>query len=58
MIKEVYSGCSGFVDLECFFLLSFLVYKVELEKKLFLERFSLDGEGVVENGIIICNGKE
>nr|XP_006213086.1 actin filament-associated protein 1 isoform X1 [Vicugna pacos] len=58
VIREVYSGCSGPVDLECPPTSSSPVHKAELEKKLSSERPSSDGEGVIENGITMCNGKE
>ncbi|XP_060221417.1 actin filament-associated protein 1 isoform X1 [Meriones unguiculatus] len=60
VIKEAYSGCSGPVDLECSPppSASVPVNKAELEKKLSSERPSSDGEGVVENGVTTCNGKE
>ncbi|XP_027629667.1 actin filament-associated protein 1 isoform X2 [Tupaia chinensis] len=58
VIREAYSGCSGPVDSECPPPSSSPVHKTELEKKLSSERPSSDGEGVVENGITMCNGKE
>ncbi|XP_012328945.1 actin filament-associated protein 1 isoform X2 [Aotus nancymaae] len=58
VIKEAYSGCSGPVDSECLPPPSSPVHKADLEKKLSSERPSSDGEGVVENGITTCNGKE
>ncbi|KAM9238261.1 actin filament-associated protein 1 [Dugong dugon] len=58
VIKEVYSGCSGPVDSERPPPSSSPVHKAELEKKLSSERPSSDGEGVAENGIAVCNGKE
>ncbi|XP_070362386.1 actin filament-associated protein 1 isoform X3 [Equus asinus] len=58
VIREVYSGCSGPADLECPPPSSSPVHKAELEKKLSSERPSSDGEGVIENGITMCNGKE
>ncbi|XP_054437803.1 actin filament-associated protein 1 [Pteronotus mesoamericanus] len=58
VIKEVYSGCSGPVDSECPPPSSSPVHKVELEKKLSSERPSSDGEGVTENGVAVCDGKE
>ncbi|XP_049742660.1 actin filament-associated protein 1 isoform X1 [Loxodonta africana] len=58
VIKEVYSGCSGPMDSECPPPSSSPVQKAELEKKLSSERPSSDGEGVAENGIAVCNGKE
>uniref|UniRef100_A0A2K5MWV9 Actin filament-associated protein 1 n=1 Tax=Cercocebus atys TaxID=9531 RepID=A0A2K5MWV9_CERAT len=58
VIKEAYSGCSGPADSECPPPPSSPVHKAELEKKLSSERPSSDGEGVVENGISTCNGKE
>lgn len=60
VIKEAYSGCSGPVDSECSPppSASAPVNKAELEKKLSSERPSSDGEGVVENGVTTCNGKE
>ncbi|XP_033069546.1 actin filament-associated protein 1 isoform X3 [Trachypithecus francoisi] len=58
VIKEAYSGCSGPADSECPPPPSSPVHKAELEKKLSSERPSSDGEGVVENGITTCNGKE
>nr|XP_048270891.1 actin filament-associated protein 1 isoform X1 [Myodes glareolus] len=60
VIKEAYSGCSGPVDPECSPppSTSAPVNKAELEKKLSSERPSSDGEGVVENGVTTCNGKE
>lgn len=60
VIKEAYSGCSGPVDPECSPppSASAPVNKAELEKKLSSERPSSDGEGVVENGVTTCNGKE
>ncbi|XP_075799892.1 actin filament-associated protein 1 isoform X1 [Microtus pennsylvanicus] len=60
VIKEAYSGCSGPVDPECSPppSTSAPVNKAELEKKLSSERPSSDGEGIVENGVTTCNGKE
>nr|XP_004656051.1 actin filament-associated protein 1 isoform X1 [Jaculus jaculus] len=58
VIKEAYNGCGGPVDPECAPLPSAPVPKAELEKKLSSERPSSDGEGVVENGVTMCNGKE
>ncbi|XP_070469452.1 actin filament-associated protein 1 isoform X2 [Equus przewalskii] len=58
VIREVYSGCSGPADPECPPPSSSPVHKAELEKKLSSERPSSDGEGVIENGITMCNGKE
>ncbi|XP_041525660.1 actin filament-associated protein 1 isoform X1 [Microtus oregoni] len=60
VIKEAYSGCSGPVDPECSPppSASAPVNKAELEKKLSSERPSSDGEGIVENGVTTCNGKE
>ncbi|XP_055480140.1 actin filament-associated protein 1 isoform X1 [Psammomys obesus] len=60
VIKEAYSGCGGPVDLEGSPppSASAPVNKAELEKKLSSERPSSDGEGVVENGVTTCNGKE
>ncbi|XP_053778879.1 actin filament-associated protein 1 isoform X3 [Desmodus rotundus] len=58
VVKEVYSGCSGPVDSECPPPSSSPVHKVELEKKLSSERPSSDGEGVIENGVAMCDGKE
>ncbi|XP_070255930.1 actin filament-associated protein 1 isoform X2 [Myotis yumanensis] len=58
VIREVYSGCSGPVDAECPPPPGSPVHKAELEKKLSSERPSSDGEGVVENGVAVCNGKE
>ncbi|KAM4854641.1 actin filament-associated protein 1 isoform 1-T1 [Thomomys bottae] len=58
VIKEAYSGCGGPTDPECTPLPGAPVPKAELEKKLSSERPSSDGEGVVENGITMCNGKE
>ncbi|XP_004383607.1 actin filament-associated protein 1 [Trichechus manatus latirostris] len=58
VIKEVYSGCSGPVDSECPPPSSSPVHKAELEKKLSSERPSSEGEGMAENGIAVCNGKE
>ncbi|NXE58882.1 AFAP1 protein, partial [Calcarius ornatus] len=58
VIKDVCSNCTGAVDSDGP-LSSSPVHKVELEKKLSLERPSSDGEGAVENGITtVCNGKE
>ncbi|KAF6128610.1 actin filament associated protein 1 [Phyllostomus discolor] len=58
VVKEVYSGCSGPVDSECPPPSSSPVHKAELEKKLSSERPSSDGEGVTENGVAVCDGKE
>ncbi|XP_012879369.1 PREDICTED: actin filament-associated protein 1 [Dipodomys ordii] len=58
VIKEAYSGCGGPSEPECAPLPGAPVHKVELEKKLSSERPSSDGEGVVENGVAACNGKE
>ncbi|XP_036184086.1 actin filament-associated protein 1 isoform X3 [Myotis myotis] len=58
VIREVYSGCSGPVDAECPPPPGSPVHKAELEKKLSSERPSSDGEGVMENGVAVCNGKE
>ncbi|XP_015450501.1 actin filament-associated protein 1 isoform X5 [Pteropus alecto] len=58
VIREVYSGCSGPVDSEFPPPSSSPVHKAELEKKLSSERPSSDGEGVTENGVAVCNGKE
>ncbi|XP_058402648.1 actin filament-associated protein 1 isoform X3 [Diceros bicornis minor] len=58
VVREVYSGCSGPADPECSPPSSSPVHKAELEKKLSSERPSSDGEGVIENGITVCNGKE
>ncbi|XP_076992448.1 actin filament-associated protein 1 isoform X12 [Tamandua tetradactyla] len=58
VIKEVYSGGSGPVGPECPPPSSSPVHKTELEKKLSSERPSSDGEGAVENGVSMCNGKE
>ncbi|XP_012512199.1 PREDICTED: actin filament-associated protein 1 [Propithecus coquereli] len=58
VIKEAYNGSSGPVDSECPPPPSSPVHKAELEKKLSSERPSSDGEGVIENGITMCNGKE
>ncbi|XP_054564314.1 actin filament-associated protein 1 isoform X2 [Eptesicus fuscus] len=58
VIREVYSGCSGPVDAECPPPPGSPVHKAELEKKLSSERPSSDGEGVLENGVAVCNGKE
>ncbi|XP_036097896.1 actin filament-associated protein 1 isoform X1 [Molossus molossus] len=58
VIREVYSGCSGPVEAEGPPPSSSPVHKAELEKKLSSERPSSDGEGVAENGITVCNGKE
>eukprot|EP00069_Balaena_mysticetus_P004675 bmy_17472T0 len=58
VVREIYSGCSGPADSECPPPSSSPVHKAELEKKLSSERPSSDGEGVTENGIAVCNGKE
>ncbi|XP_042528635.1 actin filament-associated protein 1 [Dipodomys spectabilis] len=58
VIKEAYSGCGAPSEPECAPLPGAPVHKVELEKKLSSERPSSDGEGVVENGVAACNGKE
>uniref|UniRef100_A0A8C6AZY9 Actin filament-associated protein 1 n=1 Tax=Monodon monoceros TaxID=40151 RepID=A0A8C6AZY9_MONMO len=58
VVREIYSGCSGSADSECPPPSSSPVHKAELEKKLSSERPSSDGEGVTENGIAVCNGKE
>ncbi|XP_054995700.1 actin filament-associated protein 1 isoform X3 [Sorex araneus] len=58
VIREVYSGCGGPADPEGPPLCSSPVHKAELEKKLSSERPSSDGEGAVENGLALCNGKE
>ncbi|XP_036982665.2 actin filament-associated protein 1 isoform X1 [Artibeus jamaicensis] len=58
VVKEVYSGCSGPVDSECPPPSNSPVPKAELEKKLSSERPSSDGEGVTENGVAVCDGKE
>ncbi|XP_048964484.1 actin filament-associated protein 1 isoform X6 [Canis lupus dingo] len=58
VIRDVYSGCSGPADSEGPPPSSSPVHKTELEKKLSSERPSSDGEGVTENGITVCNGKE
>ncbi|XP_015982607.2 actin filament-associated protein 1 isoform X1 [Rousettus aegyptiacus] len=58
VIREVYSGCSGPADSELPPPSSSPVHKAELEKKLSSERPSSDGEGVTENGVTVCNGKE
>ncbi|XP_040821824.1 actin filament-associated protein 1 isoform X1 [Ochotona curzoniae] len=58
VIKEAYSGCGGSVGSEGPPPCSSPVHKAELEKKLSSERPSSDGEGVVENGTTMCNGKE
>ncbi|XP_036902224.1 actin filament-associated protein 1 isoform X2 [Sturnira hondurensis] len=58
VVKEVYSGCSGPVDSECPPSSNSPVPKAELEKKLSSERPSSDGEGVTENGVTVCDGKE
>ncbi|XP_070228861.1 actin filament-associated protein 1 isoform X1 [Bos mutus] len=58
VVREIYSGCSGPAEPECPPPPSSPVHKVELEKKLSSERPSSDGEGVAENGIAMCNGKE
>ncbi|XDA77792.1 hypothetical protein R6Z07F_007920 [Ovis aries] len=58
VVREICSGCSGPAEPECPPPPSSPVHKVELEKKLSSERPSSDGEGVAENGIATCNGKE
>ncbi|KAM5339500.1 actin filament-associated protein 1 isoform 1-T4 [Glossophaga mutica] len=58
VVREVYSGCSGPVDSECPPPSISPVHKAELEKKLSSERPSSDGEGVTENGVAACDGKE
>ncbi|XP_017905267.1 PREDICTED: actin filament-associated protein 1 isoform X3 [Capra hircus] len=58
VVREICSGCSGPAEPECPPPASSPVHKVELEKKLSSERPSSDGEGVAENGIAMCNGKE
>ncbi|XP_073898781.1 actin filament-associated protein 1 isoform X2 [Castor canadensis] len=58
VIKEAYSSCSGPTDSECAAPPGASVHKAELEKKLSSERPSSDGEGIMENGITTCNGKE
>ncbi|XP_026341701.1 actin filament-associated protein 1 isoform X2 [Ursus arctos] len=58
VIRDVYSGCSGPADSEGPPPSSSPVHKTELEKKLSSERPSSDGEGVTENGIAVCDGKE
>ncbi|XP_034528060.1 actin filament-associated protein 1 isoform X2 [Ailuropoda melanoleuca] len=58
VIRDVYSGCSGLADSEGPPPSSSPVHKTELEKKLSSERPSSDGEGVMENGIAVCDGKE
>uniref|UniRef100_A0A8D1LSY6 Actin filament-associated protein 1 n=1 Tax=Sus scrofa TaxID=9823 RepID=A0A8D1LSY6_PIG len=58
VIREAYSGCSGPADSERPPPSSSPVHKAELEKKLSSERPSSDGEGVTENGVTACNGKE
>ncbi|XP_058923702.1 actin filament-associated protein 1 isoform X3 [Kogia breviceps] len=58
VVREIYSGGSGPADSECPPPSSSPVHKAELEKKLSSERPSSDGEGVTENGIAVCNGKE
>lgn len=58
VIREVYSGGSGPADAECPPPPGSPVHKAELEKKLSSERPSSDGEGVPENGVTMCNGKE
>ncbi|XP_030886860.1 actin filament-associated protein 1 isoform X3 [Leptonychotes weddellii] len=58
VIRDVYSGCSGPADLEGPPPSISPVHKTELEKKLSSERPSSDGEGVMENGVAVCEGKE
>ncbi|XP_068831559.1 actin filament-associated protein 1 isoform X2 [Capricornis sumatraensis] len=58
VVRDICSGCSGPAEPECPPPPSSPVHKVELEKKLSSERPSSDGEGVAENGIAMCNGKE
>ncbi|XP_027454949.1 actin filament-associated protein 1 isoform X2 [Zalophus californianus] len=58
VIRDVYSGCSGPADLEGPPPSVSPVHKTELEKKLSSERPSSDGEGVMENGVAVCEGKE
>uniref|UniRef100_A0A8D1PFC4 Actin filament-associated protein 1 n=1 Tax=Sus scrofa TaxID=9823 RepID=A0A8D1PFC4_PIG len=58
VIREAYSGCGGPADSERPPPSSSPVHKAELEKKLSSERPSSDGEGVTENGVTACNGKE
>uniref|UniRef100_A0A452RGQ8 Actin filament-associated protein 1 n=1 Tax=Ursus americanus TaxID=9643 RepID=A0A452RGQ8_URSAM len=58
VIRDVYSSCSGPADSEGPPPSSSPVHKTELEKKLSSERPSSDGEGVTENGIAVCDGKE
>ncbi|XP_058526300.1 actin filament-associated protein 1 isoform X2 [Ochotona princeps] len=58
VIKEAYSGCGGSVGSEGPPPCSSPVHKAELEKRLSSERPSSDGEGVVETGTTMCNGKE
>ncbi|XP_022361481.1 actin filament-associated protein 1 isoform X1 [Enhydra lutris kenyoni] len=58
VIRDVYSGCSGQVESEGPPPSSSPVHKTELEKKLSSERPSSDGEGVMENGATVCEGKE
>lgn len=58
VVREICSGCSGPAEPECPPPPSSPVHKVELEKRPSSERPSSDGEGVAENGIATCNGKE
>lgn len=61
VIKEAHGGGGGGggpVVPECPPPSSSPVHKAELEKKLSSERPSSDGEGAVENGATMCNGRE
>ncbi|XP_069924114.1 actin filament-associated protein 1 isoform X2 [Oryctolagus cuniculus] len=61
VIKEAHGGGGGGggpVAPECPPPSSSPVHKAELEKKLSSERPSSDGEGAVENGATMCNGRE
>ncbi|XP_030047015.1 actin filament-associated protein 1 isoform X2 [Microcaecilia unicolor] len=57
VIKDVCSSCNGAVDSDGASSSS-PAPKTELEKKLSSERPSSDGEGNLENGTIVSNGKE
>ncbi|XP_029447551.1 actin filament-associated protein 1 isoform X3 [Rhinatrema bivittatum] len=57
VIKDVCSTCNGTIDSDGPSSSS-PVPKTELEKKLSSERPSSDGEGNLENGIVVSNGKE
>nr|XP_033805881.1 actin filament-associated protein 1 isoform X2 [Geotrypetes seraphini]XP_033805883.1 actin filament-associated protein 1 isoform X2 [Geotrypetes seraphini]XP_033805886.1 actin filament-associated protein 1 isoform X2 [Geotrypetes seraphini]XP_033805895.1 actin filament-associated protein 1 isoform X2 [Geotrypetes seraphini]XP_033805902.1 actin filament-associated protein 1 isoform X2 [Geotrypetes seraphini] len=57
VIKDVCSSCNGAIDSDGPSSSS-PVPKTELEKKLSSERPSSDGEGNLENGTVVSNGKE